>query len=59
MLVLMVRGIFFKLQYPFAHFPTKTLGVTLFTIMWEAIERLELLNFKVLMITGDGASPKG
>lgn len=57
MLVLMIRGIFVHLAYPYAHFPTSKLtGDSLFNIVWEAIERLEMLGFKVLVITGDGAS---
>ena len=58
MLVLMVRGIFIHLQYPYAHFPTTKLsGATLFPIIWEAVERLEFIGFKVIVITADGASP--
>lgn len=58
MLVLMVRGIFMHLEYPYAHFPTDKLsGSDLFSIVWEAIERLEFLGFKVLVVTADGASP--
>ena len=57
MLVLMVRGIFFKMEYPYAHFPTKRLTATsLSSIVWQGIERLEFLGFKVLAVTGDGAS---
>ena len=57
MLVLMVRGIYFCLEYPYAHFPTHRLrAASLFSIMWEGIEHLETLGFKVLAITGDGAS---
>ena len=57
MLVLMVRGIFFKMEYPYAHFPTRRLtAATLSSIMWQGIERLEFLGFKVLAVTGDGAS---
>ena len=57
MLVLMVRGKFFRLEYPYAHFPTHRLtAASLFSIMWEGIERLEALGFKVIAITGDGAS---
>lgn len=57
-LVIMVRGIFTRLKFPYAHFPTKTLtSESIFTIVWEAIERLENLGFKVLVITADGASP--
>ena len=57
MFVLMIRGIFITLAYPYAHFATSHLtGASLFTIVWEAIERLEMLGFKVLVVTGDGAS---
>ena len=56
-LVLMVRGIFTKLEFPYAHFLTKDLtGEQIFSIVWEAIERLEKLGFKVLVVTADGAS---
>ena len=58
MLVLMVRGIFTSLQFPYAHFPTKALSAdSLLAIIWEAVERLERLGLKVLVLTGDGASP--
>lgn len=51
MLVLMVRGIFMHLEYPYAHFPTDKLsGSDLFSIVWEAIECLEFLGFKVLVV---------
>ena len=57
MLVLMVRGIFTKLEFPYAHFLTKDLsGEQIFSIVWEAIERLEKLGFKVVVVTADGAS---
>ena len=56
-LTLMVRGIFFRLRFPYAHFPTTGItGDYIFLIVWEAIERLERLGFKVLVITADGAS---
>ena len=52
MLVLMVRGIFFHMEYPYAHFPTHRLTASsLFSIMWEGIERLEEVGFKVIAIT--------
>ena len=57
LLVVMVRGIFFKLDFPYAHFATK--GVTadlLFPIVWEAIRRVETIGLKVIFITADGAS---
>ena len=47
-LVLMVRGIFFKLEFLYAHFGTK--GVTvdvLFPIVWEAIRQLENIGCKI------------
>ena len=57
MLVLMVKGIFTKLEYPYAHFPTHCLiAASLFYVVWEGIECLEMLGFKVLAITADGAS---
>ena len=44
-------------HHPVAHFTTSHLtGASLFTIVWEAIEHLEMLGFKVLVVTGDGAS---
>jgi hypothetical protein len=57
MLVIMVRGIFIPLKYPYAQFSTR--GITadlLFPLMWEAIQKLELAGFKVIAITCDGAS---
>ena len=55
MLVLMVRGIYFKMEYPYAHSPTKQITATsLSCIVWEGIERLEFLGFKVLAVTGEG-----
>ena len=57
-LVLMVRGVFFKLEFPYAHFATKDLVAnTLFTIVWEAVYQLEAMGLKVICVTGDGASP--
>ena len=57
-LVLMVRGIMFKLEFPLAHFGTRdAAGDILFPIVWEAIRRLEARELKVLCITADGASP--
>ena len=58
LLVLMVRGIFFKLNFPYAHFgSTDISGDILFPIMWEAIRQIEGLGLKVISIVGDGASP--
>ena len=57
MLVLMVRGLFHKLNYPYAQFACANLSADLiFDPVWEAISRLERLGFKVLALTCDGAS---
>ena len=54
----MVCGVFSSLRFPYAHFSTTgATGASLFLIVWEAIERLERLGFKVIALTGDGASP--
>ena len=51
------RYFFFRLRFPYAHFPTTGItGDFIFLIVWEAIERLENLGFKVLVITADDAS---
>lgn len=56
-LTVMVWGIFFWLRFPYTHFLTTSItGDFIFLIVWEAIERLERLGFKVLVITADGAS---
>ena len=58
MLVLMVRGLFYKLCYPYAQFGCANLsGDQLFDPVWQAISRLERLGFCVLALTCDGASP--
>ena len=58
MIVLMVRGLFFKLNYPYAQFACSSLkGDLLFDPVWEAIARLEGLGFCVLALSCDGASP--
>lgn len=58
LLVIMVRGLFFKLDFPYAHFGTS--GVTahqLFPIVWEGIRQVESVGLKVIFIIADGASP--
>ena len=57
-LAIMVRGIFFKFDFPLAHFSTE--GITsdlLFPIVWEGIASVESTGLKVIAITCDGASP--
>ena len=58
MLVLMVRGLFYKLNYPYAQFACNTItGDVMFDPVWEAVSRLERLGFCVLALTCDGATP--
>ena len=57
MLVFMVRGLFLKLEFPYAQFPCDSLaGEQLFPIVWGCVERLEACGFKVIALTADGAS---
>ncbi len=56
-LVLMVRGIFFKLEFPYAHFATRSVTADiLFPIVWDGIRQLECIGLKVICVTADGAS---
>ena len=56
-LVLMVRGVFTGLRFPYVHFPTTTSkGEHLYDIVWEAIERIEHNKLKVIMVCSNGAS---
>ena len=57
-LAIMVRGLFFKFDFPLAHFSTE--GVTgdqLYPIVWEGIRIAESTGLKVIGVTADGASP--
>lgn len=57
-LVFMVRGIFTKLKFPYAQYPTSGVtGSSLFFLAWEVVRNLEVAGFKVISFTGDGASP--
>ncbi len=57
MLVLMVRGLFSRLQFPYAQFPcTSISGDQFYDIIWEAVCHLERCGFKVLACTCDGLS---
>ena len=58
MLVFMVWGLFIKLNFPYAQYPTH--GITAdysFPIAWEVVKHLECADFKVISLTGDKASP--
>ncbi len=53
----MVRGIFFKLDFPYAHFASENAtGDLLFPIVWKAIEHIEVIGLKVICVTADGAA---
>jgi len=57
MLVLMVRGLYTGLQFPYAQFPCSSLsGDQMFHVFWKAVGRLERIGFKVLGLTCDGLS---
>ena len=57
MFVIMVRGLFNKLNFPYAQFACCNInGDLLMTPMCEAISHLERQGFKVLSLTCDGAS---
>ena len=56
-LVIMVRGLMFKLEFPYAHFGTQSItGDLIYPIVWEAVRRLEASELKVICVTADGAS---
>ena len=57
LLALMIRGIFFKLDFPFVHFGTETVTADLlYPIVWEAGRHIEASGLKVVYITADGMS---
>ena len=57
-LTVMVRGIFYRLNFPLANFPTAGItSVSLFDILWPAVEHLERCDFTVVFQTADGSSP--
>ena len=54
-LVLMVKGLFSSLKFLYAQFPCSAVtGGDLYSILWEAVGRLELMGFRVLGVTCDG-----
>lgn len=59
LLVVMVWGVMFQLEFPYAHYGTNGItGEQLYPIVWEAIRRLEAREIKVTCVTADGASKK-
>ena len=55
-LVLMVRGVFFELEFPYAYFRTGVTG-DLFPIILEGIRQLEGIGLKGIFVMVDGSSP--
>ncbi len=52
MLVLMVRGLITKLEFPYAQFPCcDVTGDQMFDSFWEAVRHLEIVGLKVLAAT--------
>ena len=57
MLVIMVRGLFTKLRFPFVHFTCVNLtGEKIHPLFWEAVYRVERCEMKVMGATFDGVS---
>ena len=57
MMVIMVRGVFTDIAFPYAQFPMASpKGSDLFPLIWRAVDRLECNSIEVLGVTCDGAS---
>lgn len=57
MLVFLVRGVFIRLKFPYAQYPTNSLtSDVLYPLAWEVVKHLECAGFKVISLTGDKAS---
>ncbi len=55
MLVMMVKGLFSRLQFPYVQFPCNELsGEQMYDPFWEAVERLERCGFRVMALVCDG-----
>jgi len=53
----LVRGVFIKLNIPYAQYPTTCLTAdVLYPIAWEVVRHLECAGFKVISLTGDKCS---
>ena len=56
-LMFMVRGLFSGLCFPYTQFPCASLSADqLYPLVWECVSHLEMIGFKVLAMTADGAS---
>lgn len=54
--VFFVCGLFTKLKFPYAQFPSMNLsGDLIFTPFWQCVKRLEMCGFKVMATVADGA----
>lgn len=48
---LMIRGMLFKMEFPYAHFSTTGITAeTLFPIIWDAVRNLKSINVKVFVL---------
>jgi len=57
MFVMMVRGIFYNINFSYAQFPIASAKAEdIFPLLWRTIGHLELNGLHVLGVTGDGAS---
>ena len=57
MLAFMVRGIFIRLTFPYAQYPTTDItSDLLYPLVWEVVKNLECAGFRVISLTGDKAS---
>ena len=57
MTVMMVRGLFSHMEFPYVQFPCdKVSGDLLFQPFWETVRHLEFLGLRVIAVTADGAS---
>ena len=55
MLVIMVRGLFSKVEFPYVQFPCVELsGDQMYEPLWNAVGRLERCGFRVLALVCDG-----
>ena len=55
MLTIMIRGLFSRLQYPYAQFPCDSVsGDEMVDPFWEAVSRLERMGFRVMGLCCDG-----
>jgi hypothetical protein len=58
MLLFMVRSMFSKMDFPYAHFATRGISAdALFPLVWEAVRRVEFCGLNVIAFCCDGAAP--